>query len=101
MIAEFDQQGSLRGRCAAGAICVAFLLGLGTSVSLAQDDKGTPAQRAACTPDAMHLCDAFIPDAARVKECLVEHIDGLSPACREVFEKSQKPNPPSTMKENK
>jgi hypothetical protein len=28
----------------------------------AQDNRGTPEQRAACTPDALRLCGSYIPD---------------------------------------
>lgn len=85
---KIDQSGKRR---AAFASLLAALLAMAASAASAQESEGTPEQRAACTPDAMHLCNAFIPDAARVKECLVQHIDGLSPACREVFENAQKP----------
>ncbi|MGA2636378.1 hypothetical protein [Methylocella sp.] len=54
-------------------------------------EQGTPEQRAACTPDAFSLCHAYIPDAERVKNCLIEHVNELSPPCREVFEHSENP----------
>ncbi|AWN42836.1 hypothetical protein DK389_22955 [Methylobacterium durans] len=44
--------------------------------------QGTPEQRQACTPDAMNLCGDYIPDAARVKACLLSQRQRLSPACR-------------------
>ncbi len=56
------------------------------SVAAAEGTEGTPEQKKACTPDAMHLCNQYIPDAARVKQCLADHVGDLSPACREVFE---------------
>ena len=28
----------------------------------AQENRGTPEQRAACTPDAFRLCSGYIPD---------------------------------------
>ncbi|ACA15145.1 conserved hypothetical protein [Methylobacterium sp. 4-46] len=44
--------------------------------------QGTPEQRQACTPDAMSLCGPFIPDAVRVKACLLHNRQRLTPACR-------------------
>ena len=39
----------------------------------------------ACTPDAFRLCQAMIPDAGRVTQCLVQNKSNLSPACAVVF----------------
>ena len=39
----------------------------------------------ACTPDAMRLCSAAIPDAHRVGDCLYHFRTQLSPACAAVF----------------
>jgi hypothetical protein len=39
----------------------------------------------ACTPDAMRLCQAAIPDAHRVGDCLYHFRTQLSPACAAVF----------------
>jgi len=39
----------------------------------------------ACTPDAFRLCQAAIPDATRVAQCLAENKSQLSPACKIVF----------------
>ncbi|HXD44169.1 MAG TPA: hypothetical protein VN655_03460 [Pseudolabrys sp.] len=39
----------------------------------------------ACTPDAMRLCQAAIPDAHRVGDCLYHARRQLSPACAAVF----------------
>ena len=40
---------------------------------------------AACTPDAMRLCQQAIPDESRVALCLVQNKRQLSPACIMVF----------------
>jgi hypothetical protein len=40
---------------------------------------------AACTPDAMRLCQHAIPDENRVGLCLVQNKRQLSPACSVVF----------------
>jgi len=39
----------------------------------------------ACTPDAFRLCQAAIPDVARVARCLAANKSQLSPACKVVF----------------
>ncbi|HEY5280886.1 MAG TPA: hypothetical protein VIJ67_14150 [Pseudolabrys sp.] len=39
----------------------------------------------ACTPDAMRLCQAAIPDAHRVGDCLYRARRQLSPACAAIF----------------
>ncbi len=54
--------------------------------TLAQENRGTPEQRAACTPDAFRLCSAYIPDASGVEACLRLKKSDLSEACRAVFD---------------
>lgn len=44
--------------------------------------QGSDAAREACTPDAMRLCNEFIPDEARVKSCMLSKRSQLSEACR-------------------
>ena len=57
----------------------------------AQDNRGTPEQRAACAPDAFRLCNSYIPDPGRVEYCLRQNKSDLSDACRLVFEQSAGP----------
>jgi hypothetical protein len=38
--------------------------------------------RQACTPDAMRLCSAYIPDVARVTACMNANRSQLSEPCR-------------------
>ena len=45
----------------------------------------TPEQRAACEPDAMRLCNQYVPDVQRVSACMSLKRRYLSPACRAVF----------------
>lgn len=54
--------------------------------SFAQEQRGTPEQRAACTPDALLLCASYIPDPARVESCLRQRKSDLSEPCRAVFD---------------
>ena len=57
----------------------------------AQENRGTPEQRAACAPDAFRLCAGYIPDPTRVEYCLRQNKSDLSDACRSVFEQSAGP----------
>src|ERR1700691_2946898 len=60
------------------ALPVGILLG---SLSAA-GAQGSDAAREACTPDAMRLCNEFIPDEARVRSCMLSKRSQLSEACR-------------------
>ena len=75
-----------RRRC----IVLAAALLCATTAS-AQENRGTPEQRAACAPDAFRLCAGYIPDPARVEQCLRQSKPDLSDACRSVFEQSTGP----------
>lgn len=57
----------------------------------AQENRGTPEQRAACAPDAFRLCAGYIPDPTRVEQCPRQSRLELSEACRSVFEQSAGP----------
>jgi len=63
------------------ALPAALLLG-SLGVATAQRGEGTPEARQACTPDAMRLCSQFIPDAGKVKTCMLSKRGQLSQACR-------------------
>lgn len=65
---------------------VVTLASLGNGSAFAQEDRGTPEQRAACAPDAFRLCVSYIPDAAGIETCLRQRRSELSEACRLVFE---------------
>jgi hypothetical protein len=56
--------------------------------AVAQENHGTPEQKAACAPDAFRLCAGYIPDPTRVEYCLRQNKSDLSDACRSVFEQS-------------
>jgi hypothetical protein len=45
----------------------------------------TPEQQQACSPDAMRLCSAFIPDVEMITACMVRNKALLSPQCRVFF----------------
>jgi hypothetical protein len=44
--------------------------------------QGTPEQQQACTPDVMRLCNAFVPDVAKITVCMKHNWASVSPACR-------------------
>ncbi|EHQ99998.1 hypothetical protein [Bradyrhizobium sp. WSM471] len=56
------------------------------TAAFAQEERGTPEQRAACTSDAFRLCASYIPNATNVEACLRQRKPDLSEACRAVFE---------------
>ena len=58
----------------------------GNGAAFAQENRGTPEQRAACAPDAFRLCLSYIPDATNVEVCLRQRKSDLSDACRAVFD---------------
>lgn len=45
----------------------------------------TQEEEQACTPDAMRLCGAYIPDVDRITACMIQLRDQLSPECRVYF----------------
>jgi porphobilinogen deaminase len=44
--------------------------------------QGTAAQKAACEDDAYRFCQAQIPDAIAIENCLRANAGGLSGGCR-------------------
>jgi hypothetical protein len=67
-------------------LCVSLALLSATASPAASFAQGTRAQRMACTPDALRLCSAFIPNADEITTCLREKNAELSDACRTAFE---------------
>jgi type II secretory pathway component PulL len=62
-----------------------FGLALAFASSPAAAQQWTPEQRAACEPDAMRLCNQYVPDVQRVSACMSHYRRYLSPACRAAF----------------
>lgn len=48
--------------------------------------QGTDAQREACAPDAVKLCENTIPDVPKTTACMKAHYAQLSPACKTAFD---------------
>ena len=69
--------------------CIAVVTALLCAITAsAQENRGTPEQRAACAPDAFRLCAGYILDPARVEFCLRQSKSDLSDACRSLFEQT-------------
>jgi len=47
--------------------------------------QGTEEQQEACTPDAIKLCQATIPDIPKTTACMKAHFAQLSPRCKLAF----------------
>jgi hypothetical protein len=62
-----------------GAVALAITLVAFSSASFA---VGTAEQRAACTPDALRLCSAEIPNIPRIVACLRANKSNLSKPCQ-------------------
>ena len=52
------------------ALVVVMAALLCQTIAFAQNNQGTPEQRAACAPDAFRLCISYFPDPRRVESCL-------------------------------
>jgi hypothetical protein len=72
---------------------VAALLGLALTfvalpaVAQQPQQQWSQEQRAACEPDAMRLCNQYVPDVQRVSACMSHYRRYLSPACRAMFDR--------------
>jgi hypothetical protein len=66
------------------AALVGLALAFASSPALAQ--QWSPEQRAACEPDAMRLCQQYVPDVGRVRACMLHYRRYLSPRCRAALE---------------
>jgi hypothetical protein len=64
---------------AAAILGFAWVVGFAPAPAAAQ---GTPEQQQACTPDVMRLCNAFVPDVAKITVCMKRNWASVSPACR-------------------
>jgi hypothetical protein len=67
----------------AGIVLGGLVAGSLVAGSLAAANAAVSQQaRQACTPDAMRLCSQFIPNAEKVKVCMLHKRSQLSAACR-------------------
>ncbi|MGY4625491.1 hypothetical protein [Bradyrhizobium sp. USDA 4486] len=70
------------------ALFATVVVAIGMTAAFSQENRGTPEQRAACTPDAFRLCSAYIPDPTGVEACLRLRKSDLSEGCKAVFEQA-------------
>lgn len=59
-----------------------MIIGFSGPAGAGAGTEGSPEARAACTPDAMRVCSDFIPDAEKVKHCMLVKRSQLSLECR-------------------
>ncbi len=67
-------------------LLVSAIVLFSSTLAIAQEYRGTAAQRASCMPDAFRLCASYIPNGTMVEMCLRQQKPALSEACRSVFE---------------
>jgi len=68
-------------------LCLALALCAVPALTRAEpQQRGTLAQRIACTPDVFRLCGHVIPNIPRIIACLKSERRNLNPDCRAVFE---------------
>ena len=60
-------QATLRRLCGAVALLALALI---FAISPTAAQQWTPQQRAACEPDAMRLCNQYVPDVQRTSACM-------------------------------
>ena len=70
-------------------LAMALLVSIGPAAGQAY----SPEQEQACTPDAMRLCGAYIPDVDQITVCMIQKKSQLSPECRAYF----RPEPAATV----
>jgi hypothetical protein len=67
------------------ALAAAAVLTIATCATAFAEDRGTPEERKACTPDVMRLCLSSTYSVKAILACMVQKKDQLSPACRKVI----------------
>ncbi len=72
----------LDGKLSFGAAVVTGIwLSIFSGLFATANAQGTPEMEQACTPDVMRLCNAEVPDVARITACMKRNRANLSPAC--------------------
>jgi hypothetical protein len=79
-----------RYRCASLLVMAVLSSSCCVTSVVAQENRGTLEQQAACAPDAFRLCSSYIPDPTDVASCLRQRSSELSGACRSVFDQAAK-----------
>jgi hypothetical protein len=78
---------SLRNYALGAALGVTLSFGMLPAKSHAY----TAEEQQACTPDAMRICGAYIPDVDRITACMIANKSQLSPECRRFFRSGPEP----------
>jgi hypothetical protein len=78
---------SLRNYAFGAALGLALSVGLLPTKGHAYTDE----EQQACTPDAMRLCGAFVPDVDRITACMIQNKSQLSPECGRFFRQGPEP----------
>uniref|UniRef100_Q07JJ0 Uncharacterized protein n=1 Tax=Rhodopseudomonas palustris (strain BisA53) TaxID=316055 RepID=Q07JJ0_RHOP5 len=63
-----------------GGVCAILMGASGGAFAYSQE------QQDACTPDAMRLCSAYIPDVDRITACMIQNKTQLTPRCAVYFQ---------------
>ena len=93
--ANSERGSDMRSQRMVWHIAIAMAAGLAADgPASADENRGTPEQQMACTPDALRLCGQWIPDVGRITECLRQNTPQLSAPCRAVFEVTSASMPP-------
>ncbi|MGF6774310.1 hypothetical protein P3T18_006825 [Paraburkholderia sp. GAS199] len=72
-------------------LLAASVITLGALNSFSSANAATEDEQAhACRGDAMHFCSAEIPNKEKIKACMKQHMDELSPGCRAMFKDGKK-----------
>lgn len=75
-------------------IPIAIALALLAGTALAQDSAGTNQSGSgllACRADAQKYCQGVAPGGGKIRDCLVGHMDDLTPACQSLVNKQPDP----------
>lgn len=71
-------------------LSVAASVAISLTSFAAHAGEATAEQRNACMPDAFRLCSSHIPNIEAITTCMRTNKSKLSPACKLVFDKSDK-----------
>jgi hypothetical protein len=73
------------------ALGLTFGLALSIAILPTTGYAYTAEEQQACTPDAMRLCGAYIPDVDRITACMIQNRSQLSPECGRFFRRGPAP----------
>ena len=71
-----------------------FLVAAAMTCAAAQSGPSEAQKREACIADALRLCAAYLPDRARITECMISKRDQLSSQCQAILASSARTSPP-------